>query len=117
MKFNLDTQLLGLDGQPATQTIGLGLDISTGRPISFKEEKLTVGMVLKSALNQVAREGEKTPLEKLVQRGKWILQINKGSSPDFKVEEQAEIKKLCVDAGFSPIVIAQIDELIEAKAK
>lgn len=114
MKFNLSHQLLGLDGQPATQTIANGFDMKTGQPLGFKEEPLTVGMVLKTALNFQDKE-EKMSLEDAVKRGKWIMSINKDASPDFKVEDQALIKKLCLSAGFAPIVIVQIDELIENK--
>jgi len=116
MKFDLTKQLIGLDGQPATQIVETSIDLTTGRPKGYKEEPLTVGMVLKTALN-AQKQGVETPLDKLIQRGKWIMSINKGVSPDFKVEEQAEIKKLCQDAGFAPIVIAQINELIESKGK
>jgi hypothetical protein len=116
MKFDLSTQLVDLDGQPATQTTATGYD-ENGKAKGFKEVPLTLGLVLKTAFNTQSEKDKETSLEKLIQRGKWIMSINKGVSPDFKVEEQAEIKTLCRNAGFTPIVLVQIDELIEKKGK
>ncbi len=115
MKFDLKKQLIGLDGQPATQTVANGYNLD-GSPKSVVEQDLTVGLILKAALNHVTKEKPLT-LDQSVKRGKWIMAINKGDSPDFKVEEQAEIKTAVLEAGFGPIIVAQIDEIIEAKGK
>jgi len=115
MKFDLKKQLIGLDGQPATQTTANGYNLD-GSPKSLTEQPLTVGLVLKSALNHITKEKPLT-LEQSVKRGKWIMAINKGDSPDFKVEEQAELKTAVLEAGFAPVVVAQMDEIIEAKGK
>lgn len=115
MKFDLNKQLVSLDGTLATQTIANGYN-PDGSPKELKEIPLTVGLVLKSALNYQGKDG-KLELDDAVKRGKWIMSIQQNVCPDFKVEEQAKIKQLVVDAGFSPIIIAQIDEIIEKKGR
>lgn len=115
MKFNLEQQLVGLDGEPTTQTTVNGYN-SDGSPKEIVEVPLTISVVLRAAFNTTKKDSPLS-VEDAVKRGKWIMAINKKQSPDFKVEEQAEIKKLCIDAGFTPIIIAQIDELIEGKGK
>lgn len=115
MKFDLKKQLVSLDGTLATQTVANGYN-ADGTPKSLTEIPLSVGLVLKAAFNFTSKEN-KLDLNEAVQRGKWIISINKDICPDFKVEDQAKIKQLCVDAGFNPIIIAQIDEIIENKGK
>ena len=113
MKFNLETQLLDLNGEPATQTTPLGID-DKGNYKGFKEIKLTVGLVIKTALNYTDKE-TKPDLAKLVERGKKILSINKNVSPDFNTHELTDLKDQMVKAGFDALVIAQMDEIIETK--
>ena len=115
MKLNLEMQLVGLDGQPATQTEATGYD-EKGQPKSFKESPLTIGVVVRAALNTVKKDSSPT-MEEAIKRGRWALAIGKGVSPDFKLDDQSFVKKCVYEAGFNPIVIAQLDEYFETKGK
>jgi len=115
MKFDLTKQLIGMNGQPALENVPTGID-SNGKYYGFTQEPLTVAVLLKQALNHTDKD-TKPDMAKLVERGKFILQINKGISPDFKVDQLTEIKQLLAASGCNAVFFAQIDEIIENKGK
>jgi hypothetical protein len=113
MKLDLTKQLFDLEGKPATQTTVTGYN-KDGSPKEVIEVPLTLALVLKTALNFVPKENG-PEVDVLVKRGHWIISITKNECPDFKVEDLTEIKQQCKLAGFNPIVLAQVDALIEGK--
>lgn len=116
MKFeNLNYQLLDLSGDKATQTTVKGYN-QDGTPKAIEEIPLTLGYALKTAFNFKGKD-ETVSFEDMVKRGNWCLLINKGESPSFDSAEQKELKDLILKAGFNPIVIAQINSIIENKGK
>jgi len=115
MKLNLEMQLFGLDGQPATQTEITGYD-EKGQAKGIKEVPLTVGLVIRQALNTIKKDSNPS-LEDSIKRGKWALAIGRGISPDLKIDDQSYVKKCVNEAGFNPIIVAQMDNYFESKGK
>ncbi len=112
MKLNLEKQFIDMDGEPAVINVPTGFT-ETGEAKGYKEVKYTVGYILKGVLNHKPAETKDTP-ELMVKKGNMILQIIKGESPDFTVEDLAMIKQLA-SAAFNPLIVAQLNAEIEAK--
>lgn len=110
MKINFKTILVDLNGEPAKHTTIEGYD-SEGKAYGVKEVPLTLAVIVKEALNHVEKE-KVYELDKQVEKGLDILQINKGSDLDWSLTKWNEIKTLVKAVGRPPIILGQIEQLI-----
>jgi hypothetical protein len=116
--MNLNKQLAGQDGLPATQQIAKGYN-EDGSPKGIETINITVGHVIRTCLNHVDREKKEQP-EIFYKKGKQSYEINCGIIPnEFNtVEGVTEIKELMSETKlFIPLICYQVAQELEENLK
>lgn len=116
MKVDLDSLIYDLNGEPIKLSVPDKEDLDFLNKNGFYKSIGTKDQTLKdyvmAGLNFVDKEQS---LEQSMKQVSLIRKVFKGGEVELKAEEIAEIKKLCGKVGVTPLVLSQIDDLLEGK--
>ena len=96
MKLNLDEILFNFNGEPMQED---------GKPLTLKN----------TILNALGAPDKDAKGEEKLKRYKLGMKITNGGAIDLKTEEVASIKKRVSEVYFLPIIIGEVDRIIEGQ--